>query len=274
MYYEEHCHTKKQRAELKELRKYHASMYRKQRLWYHQAREKAMKEPDQYMSCIGDGMAQVHNSLPSYSKSGTQTAPMTFDTHFQGMITHGKRFTIFRSFGNVGKGTNVAVYSWLRHLEIEYRRIGHLPDTLFFQIDGGGENANEILVGVAELLVHWGLTKRIFLTRLPVGHTHEDIDGKFGNIWQYTKMFNILTPQRQAELTVLAFREQISRGFEVNVEDVVAVPDYRAYIKPYAWLTRAFKSTYEKPYTQLQFIVEKVDVSDEFPLGARTMYRA
>jgi hypothetical protein len=274
VYYEEHCHTKEQRAELKELRKYHASMYRKQRLWYHQAREKAMKEPDQYMSCIGDGMAQIHNSLPSYSKSGTQTAPMTFDTHFQGMITHGKRFTIFRSFGNVGKGTNVAVYSWLRHLEIEYRRIGYLPDTLFFQIDGGSENANEILVGIAELLIHWGLTKRIFLTRLPVGHTHEDIDGKFGTIWQHTKMFNILTPQRQSELTVGAFKEQISRGFEVNVEDVVAVPDYRAYIKPYAWLTRAFKSTYEKPYTQLQFIVEKVDVSDEFPLGARTMYRA
>jgi len=49
-----------------------------------------------------------------------------------------------------------------RHLEIEYRRIGYLPDILYFQIDDGGENANEILVGVAKLLIHWGLTKRIF----------------------------------------------------------------------------------------------------------------
>jgi len=275
VYAEEHCHTKQQRAELRDLRKYHASMYRKQRLWYHKVREKAMKEPEDNMSCIGDGMAQIHNALPSYSKSGTQTAPMTFDTHFQGMITHGKRFTIFRSFGNVGKGTNVAVYAWLRHLEIEYRENNNkLPDTLFFQVDGGGENANEILVGVSELLIHWGLTKKIVLTRLPVGHTHEDIDGKFGTIWQHNKMFNILTPQKQAELTVRAFSEQIKKGFKVGVEDVFVVPDYRKYIRPYSWLTRVFKTTYEKPYTQLQFIIESVNISEEFPLGARTMYRA
>jgi len=29
------------------------------------------------------------------------------------------------------------------------------------------------------------LTKRILLTRLPVGHTHEDINGKFETIWQH-----------------------------------------------------------------------------------------
>ena len=109
----EECTTNEQKAEVRVLRKLHASMYRKQRKWYHRTREMAMREPDLYLSCIGDGMAQVHNSLPSYSKSGTSTAPMTFDTHYQGMITHGKRFTIFRSFGNVGKGTNVAVYERL-----------------------------------------------------------------------------------------------------------------------------------------------------------------
>jgi hypothetical protein len=271
----EECTNKDQRAELRDLRKFHASMYRKQRFWYHRMREKAIREPENYLSCIGDGMAQVHNAIPSYSRSGTQTAPMTFDTHFQGMITHGKRFTIFRTFGNVGKGTNVAVHAWLRHLEIEYKKNGRLPDTLFIQIDGGGENANEIFPGMAELLVHWGLTKRIIITRLPVGHTHEDIDGKFGVIWNHNKMWNILTPQRQAFLTKVAFTCLTSSGkFKVRVEDVYAVPDYRRYIHPYAWLERVFKNTKENPLTQLQFIIEKVPVSEEFPLGARTMYRA
>jgi len=270
----EECTTKEQKAEVRVLRKLHASMYRKQRKWYHRTREMAMREPDLYISCIGDGMAQVHNCLPSYSKSGTSTAPMVFDTHYQGMITHGKRFTIFRSFGNVGKGTNVAVYSWLRHLEIEYRRDGKLPDTLFQQIDGGGENANEITIGMAELLVHWGLTKRVIITRLPVGHTHEDIDGMFGVIWQHNKMFNILTPQKQAFLTRKAFAHRIAKGFEVEVEDVFAVPDYRKYITPNSWLKRVFKTTKDEPYTQLQFTVEKVPVSEHFPLGVRTMYKA
>jgi len=50
---------------------------------------------------------------------------------------------------------------------------------------GGGKNANEILVGIAELLIHRRLIKRILLTRLPVGHTHEDINGKFETIWQH-----------------------------------------------------------------------------------------
>ena len=250
-------------------------MYRKQRLWYHQTREKAIRDPDNYLSCIGDGMAQIHNSIPSYSRSGTATAPLTFDTHYQGMITHGKRFTIYRTFGNVGKGTNVAVHAWLKHLEHVYKENGRLPDTLFLQIDGGGENANSVFPGMAELLIHWGLTKRIVLTRLPVGHTHEDIDGKFGVIWNHNKMFNILTPQRQAFLTKLAFACLTSSGkFKVDVEDVYAVPDYRRYISPYAWLERVFKTTKENPLTQLQFIIEKVPVSEEFPLGARTMYRA
>ena len=271
----EECTSKEQRAELRDLRKFHASLYRKQRFWYHRMREKAQREPENYLSCIGDGMAQVHNAIPSYSRSGTPTVPMTFDTHFQGMITHGKRFTIFRTFGNVGKGTNVAVHAWLRHLEIEYKKNGRLPDTLCLQIDGGGENANEIFPGMAELLVHWGLTKRVILTRLPVGHTHEDIDGKFGVIWNHNKMWNILTPQRQAFLTKVAFACLTSSGkYKVEVEDVFAVPDYRRFISPYSWLQRVYKNTRDNPLTQLQLIIEKVPVSKEFPLGARTMYRA
>lgn len=36
---------------------------------------------------------------------------------------------------------------------------------------------------MCELLIARGLTKRIVLTRLIVGHTHADIDGVFGRIW-------------------------------------------------------------------------------------------
>ena len=60
----------------------------------------------------------------------------SFDTHLQGIITHGHKFTLFRSFGNVGKGTNVAIYGWLRELEEMMTKEGKLPPELFMQIDG------------------------------------------------------------------------------------------------------------------------------------------
>ena len=47
-------------------------------------------------------------------------------------------------------------------------------------MDGGSENANQYMIGIFELIIAVGLTKNIEMTRLPVGHTHEDIDGRFG----------------------------------------------------------------------------------------------
>jgi len=105
-------------------------------------------------------MAQVHNFIPWYGGSGSNIVK-TFDTHLQGIIIHGKRFTLFRSFGNVGKGSNVAVYAWLRELEKIYIENGNLPDDIYMQIDGGPENANAMTLGLAELMVHRGLTKRV-----------------------------------------------------------------------------------------------------------------
>ena len=35
------------------------------------------------------------------------------------------------------------------------------------------------MFGICELLVARGLIRKLVLTRLPVGHTHEDIDAKF-----------------------------------------------------------------------------------------------
>jgi len=44
-----------------------------------------------------------------------------------------------------------------------------LPDTVFIQIDGGKENVSRIFLGMCELLVSKGLTKKILVTRLPPG---------------------------------------------------------------------------------------------------------
>jgi len=57
-------------------------------------------------------------------------------------------------------------------MEEYHRARGHLPSTIFLQVDGGSENAGE------NLLVACGLVR----LPLPVGHTHEDLDYEFNRL--------------------------------------------------------------------------------------------
>ena len=65
-------------------------------------------------------------------------------------------------------------------LERFKKRYKKFPKTLYIQFDGGPENANDEVVGFMELLVALRVVPEIYLSRLPVGHTHEDIDAMFG----------------------------------------------------------------------------------------------
>jgi hypothetical protein len=103
-----------------------------------------------------------------------------------------------------------------------------LPKTLFFQIDGGSENANVYLIAICELLVSKRLTSKIYLTRLPVGHTHEDIDSKFGYIWKKLRSVAIISPQEQER----KLREIFSSSkLKFDLVDVKIVPDYKLLLE-------------------------------------------
>jgi hypothetical protein len=55
--------------------------------------------------------------------------------------------------------------------------IGMLRHTLHCQIDGGSENWNLLTVfAVAALLVQFKVLDVVYFSRLPVGHTHNDVD--------------------------------------------------------------------------------------------------
>jgi hypothetical protein len=71
-----------------------------------------------------------------------------------------------------------------------------LPPTLFYQIDGGSENIAKSVLAMCELLVARRTFKKVVLARLPVGHTHEDIDSKFAKIWKAIRNQHVLTPQQ------------------------------------------------------------------------------
>ena len=233
---------------------------------YAERRYLARQQPDKYMSTISDGMAQLHCLLPYFGNQ--YTVNVNYKQHIQGIINHGRTLTLYRTFNNICNGSNLAIHTWLLNLEAIYEGFGSLPDTIFAQIDGGSENANTTMKGICGLLVARGLTKKVVLSRLPPGHTHEDIDAVFGKIWKYLAGRAIYTPQGYQRALVESLK---SRNIDVTIVNVLCVPDYRLYMKEYldSTLTRCDK----EKWSELQWIFESVGKNDLYPNGVKVVYR-
>jgi hypothetical protein len=128
------------------------------------------------MSIIIDGMDQSHCSVPYKGMQNSFSKPLT--QHITGIKEHGHGVTIYRTLETVVKGADLTIYCILSQLEAWKIRNSHYPETIYVQCDGGSENANQYVLGMLEILVIKRMAKEILFTRLPTGHTHDDI-GKF-----------------------------------------------------------------------------------------------
>ena len=102
--------------------------------------------------------------------------------------------TFYRTFNNVTKGGDLSAHCFLR--ELEKWRICHdnkFPEEIFIQVDGGSENANKTILALCEYLVAKRMVKSITYSRLPTGHTHEDIDATFAHVWKGMRQKTIHT---------------------------------------------------------------------------------
>lgn len=142
---------------------------------------------------------------------------------------------------------------------------------IYYQVDGGSENTAKAIFAMAELLVAKGICNQLFLTRLPVGHTHEDIDSKFSKIWMRLRDEHVSTMREYTDLIEKALCPD-SNHLECEVIDIFVVPYYVSYLQP--CMDKAFGRYARLEWTQLQWRFEKVCVSSDFPLGVKTMYRA
>ena len=148
-----------------------------------------------------------------------------------GVLEHDNdTMTFYRSFHNVAKNSNFTIYCVSRLLEKWKKHFNRFPDEIYIQMDGGPENANQFVLAYLELLLSKGFTKKMFYTRLPTGHTHEDIDAIFGVVWRWFK--------KQHTLSLSAFKlglEECLAGtrYDVSVEDVLIVPNYIDFLKDY-----------------------------------------
>ena len=180
------------RIEVSKLFSLHRLSAAAERKSYYDRRNSAYIYAHLFYSDIADGMQQNHNMLPWY---GNRKFPGSHvKQHLQGLLTHGRKMRVYRSFCNIRGGANLSIHTWLLSLEECYIKEGKLPDTVYHQIDGGRENANNHMLTMSQLLVSRGLCKKLVLTRLLVGHTHEDIDALFALIWKSLRDQYILTP--------------------------------------------------------------------------------
>ena len=262
-----------EREQLKMLHAFHRMGFMSERLSYYDRRQEAIQMPSQYLSIITDGMAQAHCQLPYYANVD-QGESLT--QHIQGVMAHGRFTNIYRTFHNTFNAANMQIHTLLLSLEDVYREEKRLPDTVFLQIDGGVENTSKSVIAMCELLVARGLTKRIILSRLMVGHTHEDIDGRFAKIWTRIRNAYVLTMSHYKENIEAALSRE---DLPCKVHDLFAIPDYDSFVRPFIdkKFGRYAKRKGEKDWTVLQFSFEAVDDKSAerpfFPLGVKTSWR-
>jgi len=109
------------------------------------------------------------------------------------------------------------------------------------------------------------------MIRLPVGHTHEDIDACFGTIAHWFTKHIIQTPQKYKQQIEEAFKGGEHSNLKVKVVDVWTVPDYQAFFGRH--IDISFGRLHKLKWTQHQYRFEAVVISDLFPLGAKFTYR-
>jgi len=244
----------------------HRSTYMAERMSYAQRASLAMNMPNLYLSVVSDGMAQNHCILPWL---GNLSQLNGVAQHIQGVLRHGRGLTLYRTFHNVAKGANLQLHTFLLSLEQTMEEESKLPDTIFYQFDGGSENTAKAVLLMCELLIARGLTKKVVLTRLMVGHTHSDIDAVFGRLWTAIRSSHVHT---QEQYRTMMMQSLSTEAYAAKVVDIYAVPDYVTVLQDH--IDHKFGRYAKQELTQLQFTFEAVGVSDDFPLGVKTTYRA
>ena len=110
---------------------------------------------------------------------------MTFQVHVTGVIVHGRKYPVYAYtwFDNFPNDSNIVIAILndvlIKNLEDEKQ----LPETLYLQLDNcGRENKNKYVFTYCHFLVAFGVFKKVKVSFLPVGHTHNDVDQFFQRI--------------------------------------------------------------------------------------------
>ena len=199
--------------------------FRQERRKYYKHCRKAHQNPDKYMSIILDGMDQSKTNLPHFQQKSKQTSGnWKLKTHVTGAIVHGQG--VYGYFDNCewSHSSNMTITILMNIL---YMYKDSLPPVLYLQMDNcGRENKNRFVFALCALLVELGIFRKIKVSFLMVGHTHEDVDQMFSRFSTYLRRTNAFTMD---ELTNAFEKSYSPMPTAILLENV---PDYCRWLHP------------------------------------------
>lgn len=110
-------------------------------------------------------------------------------------VVHRQTLHIYRLFPHIAADANANLTClWLTLAWLINNGKSAKDGTLYLQVDGASDNINNTLLKLASFLCQKHYFKRVVISRLPVGHTHEDVDQRFGVISRVGFLSLILCP--------------------------------------------------------------------------------
>ena len=164
----------------------HLEFIKQERTYYESKKAAARGNSNAYLSMVIDGADQSAYGMPHFceiTKTSSHAHKQRY--HLIGVIVHGNpncsyMYTCTDRWEHGSNSTIEVLQRTLKDLESTKYKHMKFPDTFYLQMDNcWRENKNRYVLGYLCWLAKRGIFKEIYLSFLPVGHTHSDIDQAF-----------------------------------------------------------------------------------------------
>ena len=176
-----------ERLQMKKAQVDHHQFVKMERQCYYLRQDRGIAPHIDAMSMIVDAADQSRYALPyCYISTHSSQKALRVPVHLMGVLVHGEAVHGFTYFESFKQGNNVTIEAIYEALATKLAKDGKLPSVLYLQLDNTSKQCKgRFMIGFLGYLILKGVFRRIMLSFLPVGHTHEDIDQFFSRLATY-----------------------------------------------------------------------------------------
>ncbi len=241
----------------------------RERLEYAKKRDQAIRNPSKFCSFIIDGADQSAYGLPHLVHNTKAMRGEKLKVRLIGVKEHLVVPNIFFYLmtEEFDTGANHVIEAVHRFLANKAKQ-GTIPPCLYVQADNcSRENKNRYFMGYFEMLVARGIVKDVYVSFLPVGHTHEDIDQVFSRTSAHLRCHNAVTISDLADELAVSYtpRPKVARLAAVaNFSGLLENSDCLYTLPP--WTSNQyfhFCRSHDSPRTALERFRTKVLVRQD-----------
>ena len=208
----------------------------RERGFYHKKKLQADKEPGKYMSIALDGTDQFPYGFPHFrQKQKNDGTGSRVKVHTQIAMVHGRPPMVFVATEDILGDPNLTIECLNRIFKREEeQRPNGLPETLYLELDNCfRENKNTYTFAYLVWLIERGVFKEIFVSFLPVGHTHFDPDQFASRISVAVHDIDVTTIEQYVNILRNCYTVKAASTVEpIQVTVIEDVLDHRALFNP------------------------------------------